>query len=157
MTPNRILWVYIVVLVAGGLVGLLKANSKISLIMSLAFAAALALCATDIVQVPRLADIILIFLVVFFVLRFAKSKKFVPAGLMSVLTAATLAWRHWAYSPERGASESRPAVALFRPCKPLSPSANSTRRSSAGSARAIASCWSLRPALARPRRVRKCF
>ncbi len=96
MTPNKILWIYIVVLVAGGLVGLLKANSKISLIMSLAFAAALALCATDIVQVPRLADIILIFLVVFFGLRFAKSKKFVPAGLMSVLTAATLAWRHWA-------------------------------------------------------------
>ncbi len=96
MTPNKILWIYIVVLVAGGLVGLLKANSKISLIMSLAFAAALALCATDIVQVPRLADVILIFLVVFFGLRFAKSKKFVPAGLMSILTAATLAWRHWA-------------------------------------------------------------
>ncbi len=96
MTPNKILWIYIVVLVAGGLVGLLKANSKISLIMSLAFAAALALCATDIVQVPRLADIILIFLVVFFGLRFAKSKKFMPAGLMSVLTAATLAWKHWA-------------------------------------------------------------
>jgi len=96
MTPNKILWIYIVVLVAGGLVGLLKANSKISLIMSLAFAAALALCATDIVQVPRLADIILIFLVVFFGLRIAKSKKFVLAGLMSVLTAATLAWRHWA-------------------------------------------------------------
>ena len=96
MTPNKILWVYIVVLVAGGLVGLLKANSKISLIMSLAFAAALALCATDIVQVPRLADVILIFLVVFFGLRFAKSKKFVPAGLMSILTAATLAWRYWA-------------------------------------------------------------
>ncbi len=96
MTPNKILWIYIVVLVAGGLVGLLKANSKISLIMSLSFAAALALCATDIVQVPRLADIILIFLVVFFGLRFAKSKKFMPAGLMSVLTAATLAWRHWA-------------------------------------------------------------
>ncbi len=96
MTPNKILWIYIVVLVAGGLVGLLKANSKISLIMSLAFAAALALCATDIVQVPRLADIILIFLVVFFGLRFAKSKKFVPAGLMSILTAATLAWRYWA-------------------------------------------------------------
>ena len=96
MTPNKILWIYIVVLVAGGLVGLLKANSKISLIMSLAFAAALALCATDIVQVPRLADIILIFLVVFFGLRFAKSKKFMPAGLMSILTAATLAWRYWA-------------------------------------------------------------
>ncbi len=96
MTPNKILWIYIVVLVAGGLVGLLKANSKISLIMSLAFAAALALCATDIVQVPRLADVILIFLVVFFGLRFAKSKKFVPAGLMSILTAATLAWRYWA-------------------------------------------------------------
>jgi uncharacterized membrane protein (UPF0136 family) len=96
MTPNKILWIYIVVLVAGGLVGLLKANSKISLIMSLAFAAALALCATNIVQVRQLADIILIFLVVFFGLRFAKSKKFVPAGLMSILTAATLAWRYWA-------------------------------------------------------------
>jgi uncharacterized membrane protein (UPF0136 family) len=96
MTPNKILWIYIVVLVAGGLVGLLKANSKISLMMSLAFAAALALCATNIVQVRQLADIILIFLVVFFGLRFAKSKKFVPAGLMSILTAATLAWRYWA-------------------------------------------------------------
>jgi uncharacterized membrane protein (UPF0136 family) len=96
MTPNKILWIYIVVLVAGGLVGLLKANSKISLMMSLAFAAALALCATNIVQVRQLADIILIFLVVFFGLRFAKSKKFMPAGLMSILTAATLAWRHWA-------------------------------------------------------------
>ena len=40
MNPTTVLWTYIVLLVAGGLVGFLKAGSKASLITSVSFAAA---------------------------------------------------------------------------------------------------------------------
>ena len=94
MNPITVLWVYIVLLVAGGVMGFLKAGSKMSLLTSLAFAAVLALCNANIIQVRHLADIILAFLIVFFGLRFAKGKKFMPMGLMAILTAVTLALRH---------------------------------------------------------------
>jgi uncharacterized membrane protein (UPF0136 family) len=86
-----ILWVYIVLLFAGGLMGFIKAKSKASLIMSALFAAALALCATGVIRVPYLADFLVGFLLVFFGIRFAKGKKFMPAGLMLGLSAAVLA------------------------------------------------------------------
>ena len=92
-TATLILWIYIALLVAGGLVGYLKAKSKISLYMSVGFAAALALCAIGVIT-GNLADILLIVLMVVFTLRFAKSKKFIPAGLMLALTIAALALRH---------------------------------------------------------------
>ena len=38
ISPNMILWLYIVLLLVGGLIGFLKANSKVSLIMSSVFA-----------------------------------------------------------------------------------------------------------------------
>ena len=60
MTPVSILWIYIVLLVAGGLAGFLKAGSKMSLIMSLAFAAALSLCAVGVLRPILLADILLL-------------------------------------------------------------------------------------------------
>ena len=41
MSHNTILWIYIVFLLVGGLIGFLKAGSKVSLIMSACFAAAL--------------------------------------------------------------------------------------------------------------------
>jgi uncharacterized membrane protein (UPF0136 family) len=94
MTPNTILWIYIVLLAAGGVMGYVKAGSKISLLMSVAFAAALSLCAANIIAVRHLADILLAFLLVFFGLRVAKSKKFMPMGLMTVATALALALRH---------------------------------------------------------------
>ena len=34
MNPNTILWIYIVLLVVGGLIGFLKAGSQVSIIMS---------------------------------------------------------------------------------------------------------------------------
>lgn len=94
MTPNLVLWIYIAFLFAGGLVGFLKAGSKMSLIMASVFAALLSLCTLNLLAAPRLADGLLLFLLVFFGMRFAKGKKFMPNGLMAVLTAATLVLRH---------------------------------------------------------------
>jgi len=94
MNPTTVLWIYIVLLVAGGLVGFFKAGSKASLIASAAFAAALILCAIRVIFEPYVADIILAVLLVFFAMRLSKTKKFIPNGLMIVLTIATLALRH---------------------------------------------------------------
>ena len=94
MNSTKVLWIYIVLLVAGGLVGFFKAGSKASLIASAAFAAALILCAIRVIFEPYVADIILAVLLVFFAMRLSKTKKFIPNGLMIVLTIATLALRH---------------------------------------------------------------
>jgi uncharacterized membrane protein (UPF0136 family) len=94
MNPNTILWIYIILLVAGGMVGYLKAGSKASIIASVSFAAALTLCAIGVIFQPHVADIILAVLLVFFGFRLSKSKKFMPNGLMLILTLATLALRH---------------------------------------------------------------
>ena len=94
MRPDQILWVYIVLLVIGGLIGYLKGKSKVSLIMSAAFAAALSLCAAGIVFKDYMADILLALLIVVFAMRVVKTKKFMPGGLMLVITILALALRH---------------------------------------------------------------
>src|ERR1043165_380449 len=94
MNPNTILWIYIVLLVVGGMIGFLKAGSKASLITSVTFAALLSLCALGIIFQRYVADIILAVLLVFFAWRLSKSKKFMPSGLMLVLTLLTLVLRH---------------------------------------------------------------
>jgi uncharacterized membrane protein (UPF0136 family) len=91
---NTVLWIYIVLLLVGGLIGFLKGKSQISLIMSAAFAAVLVLCALDIVFKPYVEDIVLAALLVVFAVRLAKTKKFMPAGLMLVVTLAALAIRN---------------------------------------------------------------
>jgi len=90
---DTILWIYIVLLVVGGLMGYIKAKSKASVIASVAFAAILSLCALGFVNARHATEIVLIVLVVFFGLRFAKSKKFMPMGMMAILTVVTLALR----------------------------------------------------------------
>ena len=90
---NTVLWIYIVLLVIGGLIGFLKAKSKVSLIMSVTFAALLALCAVGAVFKPYMADIFLAALLVVFGMRLAKTKKFMPSGMMLVLTVVALAIR----------------------------------------------------------------
>lgn len=95
---DAVLWIYIVLLVVGGLVGFLRAGSRVSLISSAAFAAALVLCA-----IPGVFDaqfrsgainVLLGVLLVVFAVRLGKTRKFLPAGLMLVLTLATLALRN---------------------------------------------------------------
>ena len=94
MNQTKILWIYIVLLVNGGLIGFFKGKSRVSLIMSVSFAAALSLCAAQIIFRPYVADILLVLLLVVFGLRLAKTKKFMPPGLMLVITLAALALRN---------------------------------------------------------------
>jgi uncharacterized membrane protein (UPF0136 family) len=95
---NTVLWVYIVLLLVGGLIGFFKANSKMSLISSSVFAALLVLTAAPTVFQPAfargLANVILAALLVVFAIRLAKTKKFMPSGLMLVLTILALALRN---------------------------------------------------------------
>jgi len=91
---NTVLWVYIVLLLVGGLIGYLKGKSKVSLIMSVGFAVPLILCALGQVNQPRLPDILMTALLIVFTIRLAKTKKFMPAGLMLVVTLAVLAIRN---------------------------------------------------------------
>jgi uncharacterized membrane protein (UPF0136 family) len=95
---NKVLWVYIILLLAGGLVGFLKAKSKVSLITSAVFAAILILAVLPGVFPPavarNLANVILALLLVVFAIRLVKTKKFMPSGLMLVVTIAALALRN---------------------------------------------------------------
>ena len=87
---NTILWVYIALLIVGGLIGFLKAGSRISLISSVVFAVLLALFAAGIVSWRPGADILMVLLLIVFGIRYAKTKKFMPSGLMIVLTLAAM-------------------------------------------------------------------
>jgi uncharacterized membrane protein (UPF0136 family) len=88
-TAQVVLWVYIVLLIAGGLMGLIKAGSKASIIASSIFAAVLALFALNIFPF-KYCWIILFVLLLFFGKRFLKGKKFMPNGMMTVLTLLVL-------------------------------------------------------------------
>lgn len=98
MNQNTILWIYIVLLLVGGMIGFLKAGSKISLITSSVAAALLVLTAMPGVLTltfrRNLADVIMAALLVVFAIRLTKTKKFMPSGMMLVLTLAALALRH---------------------------------------------------------------
>src|SRR5438874_10664280 len=94
MSPTKVLWIYIILLIIGGLIGFLKAKSKVSLIMSVSFAAALSLCAAGIIFQPYVADILLAVLLVVFAMRLVKTKKVMPAGLMMIVTILALALKH---------------------------------------------------------------
>jgi uncharacterized membrane protein (UPF0136 family) len=95
---DQILWVYIVLLLAGGLIGFFKAKSKVSLIMSAVFAALLAVLAVPGIFDRKFAvgavNVLLAVLLVVFAVRLAKTKKFMPSGLMLVLTLAVLVLRN---------------------------------------------------------------
>ena len=91
---NTVLWVYIVLLLVGGLIGFFKAKSKVSLISSSVFAAVLVLTQTGIFE-PTLArnlvNVLLAALLVVFAIRLARTKKYMPGGLMLGLTILVLA------------------------------------------------------------------
>lgn len=96
--PNRVilavmtkmvLWVYVVLLVAGGFAGYLKAGSLVSLATSVVLAIPLALCALGILPlwVGRWLTAVL---AGFFVFRAVKTGKFMPAGMMAVISAVVV-------------------------------------------------------------------
>ena len=98
MSHNTILWIYIVFLLVGGLIGFLKAGSKVSLITSAVAAAILILTTINGLLGPALArdvaDIVMAALIVVFAIRLSKTKKFMPSGMLLVVTAVALAGRH---------------------------------------------------------------
>jgi uncharacterized membrane protein (UPF0136 family) len=92
---TRIVWIYILLLLIGGLIGFYKGKSKASLITSAIFAAVLALTTLPGVFQPTfaliLANTTMAILLIVFAIRLAQTKKFMPSGLMLVVTALTLA------------------------------------------------------------------
>jgi len=83
-----------VLLLVGGLIGFFKAGSRISLTTSAVAAALLILTRIGIFERSfgrELADIIMAVLLVVFAIRLAKTKKFMPSGLMLILTVVVLA------------------------------------------------------------------
>src|SRR5262249_4734794 len=88
-------WIYIVLLLTGGLIGFWKGKSQASLVASAVFGALLILT-----MIPKVLDagfarqlriILLTALLVVFAIRLAKTKKFMPSGMMLVVTAVVLA------------------------------------------------------------------
>ena len=81
--------VYAALVTIGGIIGYTKSKSKISLIAGLGSGAALAIAA---LQPPvmrfALAALIAALLLVVFVVRFFKTRAFMPAGLMAILSGA---------------------------------------------------------------------
>ncbi len=91
---NTVLWVYIGLLVLGGLLGYFKGKSKVSLLMSVGFAAPLILCALGAITQPKVPDVLMTVLLIVFAIRLAKTKKLMPAGLMLLVTVVALALRN---------------------------------------------------------------
>lgn len=91
---NIVFWGYIVLLLVGGLIGFFKAGSKVSFITSAVAAAVLVLTRLQGVFQPsfgrNLSAVIMALLLVVFAIRLAKTKKFIPSGLMLVLTVIVL-------------------------------------------------------------------
>jgi uncharacterized membrane protein (UPF0136 family) len=91
----KVLWIYIILLLVGGLIGFFKAKSKVSLITSAVFAAILILTTLRNVFQPGfalgLANVTLVVLLLVFAVRLGKTKKFMPSGLILVATVVVLA------------------------------------------------------------------
>ena len=95
---TTVLWVYIVLLVIGGLIGFFKGKSQVSLIMSVVFAGLLILTAIPNLLAPNtargLADVLMAALFIVFGIRLAKTRKFMPAGMMLIVTLVALVLRY---------------------------------------------------------------
>lgn len=93
-TEDIIFWSYDILLIIGGLIGFYKSGSKASLITSAVAAALLILTRLPGVFQPAfgrgLSNVIMAGLIVVFAWRLTKTKKFIPNGLMMVLTIVVL-------------------------------------------------------------------
>jgi uncharacterized membrane protein (UPF0136 family) len=86
-----IVGIYLALLVAGGWMGYRKAGSKVSLVTALLAAAIIAVCVFALGR-PGLYAAMAVqgLLLAVFAARLAKTRKFMPAGLMIVATAVAL-------------------------------------------------------------------
>ncbi|MEA5510136.1 TMEM14 family protein [Crocosphaera sp. UHCC 0190] len=88
-------FLYGIILLVGGIIGYAKAKSKPSLISGVV--TGLLLISAAIIQLQNiswgltLAQITTILLIVVFAIRFIKTRKWMPGGLMLILSVATLA------------------------------------------------------------------
>jgi uncharacterized membrane protein (UPF0136 family) len=89
-----VFWSYVVLLLIGGLIGFFSAGSKVSLMTSAVAAALLILTRLPGVFQPAfgrgLENVIMAVLIIVFAWRLTKTKKFVPNGLMLILTVVVL-------------------------------------------------------------------
>lgn len=89
MNSSMILWVYIAMLIAGGMVGFIKAGSKASIIASSILA--VPLVAVNLGFLPiQVAWVVIGVVGLIFAVRYAKSRKPMPAIPMIVASAVVL-------------------------------------------------------------------
>jgi uncharacterized membrane protein (UPF0136 family) len=94
-TPAIIIWVYAALILVGGVMGWAKARSQMSLWSGLIFGVALILVgvgvargyANHLIAATVLAGLLAIIMGV----RFVKTKKFMPAGLVAILSVVVVA------------------------------------------------------------------
>ena len=86
-TTVIILWVYIALLIAGGLMGFIKAKSKASIIASAVFAIPLLLAAVEVIPATA-ADILLAGLTIMFGAKYFRSWKSVSYTHLTLPTKA---------------------------------------------------------------------
>jgi uncharacterized membrane protein (UPF0136 family) len=90
MTVDQIiLLIFAILLELGGAMGFIKAGSKASVIASTVFALIIFLFVFGVLPIAYVWTV-LVFLILFFGMRFAKGKKFMPNGMMLILTIVTL-------------------------------------------------------------------
>lgn len=87
MNWQNVVWIYTALLLVGGVIGFVKAGSKISLIASTLFAVPLVLT----LMVPWPAKVAVITLAVhflYFASSYARKRKFMPGGLLAIASLA---------------------------------------------------------------------
>jgi uncharacterized membrane protein (UPF0136 family) len=89
-----LVWVYAALVAGGGVMGYLKARSKASLISGVGFGGLLGVAGFGVWQENTAAlvaaAVMAALLVVLFAVRYAKTRRFMPLGLMAVLSMAAL-------------------------------------------------------------------
>jgi uncharacterized membrane protein (UPF0136 family) len=93
-------WVALIyggLVILGGVLGFLKAHSKVSLVSGLIFGGVLVWCgwllrAGDNREALSMATLLAVTLLALFAVRFLNHRKFMPAGLLAILSAAAAGW-----------------------------------------------------------------
>jgi uncharacterized membrane protein (UPF0136 family) len=83
-------WVYGVIMILGGIAGFVRVGSKASLISGVGFGLVLLVCGFEVwrnSQTGLLAAVVIaLLLVVLFAIRYAKKQRFMPAGMLAILS-----------------------------------------------------------------------